>query len=545
MAAWMGNVRGKSSDSDDRLVLHWQMAARLFNSLRANRPREEIIHDILQQLPQLSTCAAGTIYLANRPAEDFVLAGAFGVTKDEFVDLSRIVISPSLLRSIILPENELTPQRTYRIRPNQYSLVASFTHARMTALPRATEGWTSHDTLLLLLRADASRPPVGILTLDSPEDPRFMLDRRWIDYLEQLADMSMTALYNAALYGEADQRWQTMESSATEIMRQVEQASRGNFTAKIPTNNGTLLDLIADQFNEMVRRIGDTISEMRDASYIIDQNALLVSQLATTVKEGAELQEVQINSAATDMRQVADSIEEMADKSVDASKNAETGREISENGRNVVDQTIAGMGSLREISLQTSQRISRLANSLQEIVTIIQKMRVSASEMNFLALNASIVASRTKDDSHSFEAIAQQIRNLAQSSSDSTTQIEERVLAIQTEAQVAGVAIEEMVVRVVEQTGTINESGATLLEIAETTERIDELNREIRDGARVQSAITKEVAQEISRIITVTGQTREGVQGITEAMAQLADLASTLRGKIGQFTLAGDSQPHN
>lgn len=543
MVAWMGGQRQR--EGDERCGRQWRDLALAAAQVRASSDLGYTLERLLAATTAITGFQAAVLYLTSAEADALHLGAAFAVSENERARLEAQALPLPLANALLRTENALHAGRSYRIRPAEYEAVALLTNSRPPAtVSRSGDTWTPLDTLLLPLRASASQPVIGLLALDLPEDARHWHDpanEGLLDVCEAFGDTLAMAIDTSQAFATADRGRQQMESGVVEMMRQVEQARRGNFTVRLPVRN-TVLGVIADVLNETFTRLGTTLAGMRSASQIVNDSAQAVGELAAQVTDQAHTHAIQIAVATTTITGIAGSIETMAHLSDEAATVADSAREFSATGRLAVEDAVRGMEGVRESALQSTQKVKRLAESLQEIESIIQHVADFTARTNLLALNAAIEAGRAGEFGRGFAVIAQEIRTLALNSADAARQIAARLAAIQGEAAVVVVAIAEGTERVVEQSDRIIDAGSALQAIAEITQEIAALNQSIQAAARAEATKTATLAGEVSAMQGSTVATRDSVSQMAAAMTQLIDLATVLRQQIAQFAVHEQSQ---
>ena len=171
-----------------------------------------------------------------------------------------------------------------------------------------------------------------------------------------------------------------------------------------------------------------------------------------------------------------------------------------------MDRTVAGILAIRETVAETAKKVKRLGESSQKISKVVNLISSFAAQTNLLALNASLEASRAGTEGHNFARVAEEIRALAQQSAEATTEIERIVASIQLDTQEVARAMEEGTERVVVGSKLVDETRHSLNQVATSS---------------------KQVNTRITRIAQETIEQSQASQGITNTIAEVADMATT------------------
>lgn len=541
MGTWMSGSRNHN-EFDEQLAWRQHELLRLATTICVSDDRQTTIARFTSALPAITGFEAVTLFVAQAESDALTLAGTVGLTSE---DSARIMAAPYTRQqamALLSPERALHPGRSYRIRPQHAQLVTTISRTRATtSVNNRAETWTALDTLLIPLH-NKNKDLIGLLVLDTPGNPRNLQNgaaQPMLDLIEACGDMLAMALENLRIYQALARTQRQTERGLEAMQEQFAQVQQGNFTIAAAEPSATLAD-IADHFHDMLRYLSTTLAGMRHASQVINECAKAVGNMANDAMHVAQSQAQQIEAASAMITSVATSIEDMAQVSETAWTVAGNAREFSQAGRISVEEAVAGMDGVRQVALQSSQRVKRLAESLQEIETIVQQVSDFSARTNLLAINSSIEATRAGDFGRGFTIIAHEIRTLALNSADAARQIATRIKTIQIEAAAVVTAIAEGTERVVVQSDRIVDAGAALLVIDEVTEQIATLNESIRTIAQEEATQTTTLTASMQDMLLLTETTRTSVQQIATSMTEVVGFAAALDERIGQLRLSDE-----
>ncbi len=164
---------------------------------------------------------------------------------------------------------------------------------------------------------------------------------------------------------------------------------------------------------------------------------------------------------------------------------------------------------------ETSQLVGDLDVASANIGDVVEMINSIAEQTNLLALNATIEAARAGDAGRGFAVVANEVKELAQNTSQATQSIRSMVEQIQMKSGQARQAIEQ-ISGVIEQ---INQSQITIASaVEEQTVTTAEMARQLAEAAHTAAAIS-------------------GSDGSTAgSAADIARMAAQLESAVGRFT---------
>jgi methyl-accepting chemotaxis protein len=303
-------------------------------------------------------------------------------------------------------------------------------------------------------------------------------------------------------------------SSSLEVEASIEEVGQG--TEKLSTLIDVVTGWVADA-GTSVRSIARNVESLATAS---DETASAMTEMDASI------------------RAVDRNADETAKLSLQVQRDAETGAES-------VQQTIQGIGRIRDYSLEVAGvvgSLGRRAEAIGDVVTVINEV---AEQTNLLALNAAIIAAQAGEHGKSFAVVADEIKELAERTASSTKEIQELVRNVQEETANAVQVIERGKKSVVEGVELSGRAGAALAKILESARRSTHMAHEIARATAEQGKGTMMAAASVARI----AQMIEGINVETSTQAKSGDkvgrTAEELRGLAAEVRSMVKAQGKN
>jgi len=328
-----------------------------------------------------------------------------------------------------------------------------------------------------------------------------------------------------------------MQKRLTGFLVLVADVGKGDLTKRGEVTSDMFGNL-ADGFNLMIVRFGQLLKQVREAAERVNKSAGSLrdsaGQMAGTAKHQADESTKTLNA----VEQLASSMRQVSETASASSESAKQVLQATERGRVAVQETVQDMQSIRSAVQRMSKQVKTLGDRSLEISQIVSTIRDIANQTNLLALNAAIEAAGAGEAGVRFAVVADQVRKLAESSTQATREIADLVKVIQTETQDTVVAMEQETQAVEAGSASALRTGEVFNEISRIAQRSSELAQTIASAAVNQTASTDQVGRSIKDFAGGAVATQKATDSARVTVEDMAKLAEGLTTSVAQFKLA-------
>ncbi len=320
----------------------------------------------------------------------------------------------------------------------------------------------------------------------------------------------------------------------TEMMKDIAQGE-GDLTKRIQVKTQDEIGELATQFNAFTEKVQNLVRQVIDATHDVAGASTQIAATSENMAQGMETQRDQTMQISAAVEELSASVNEVAVQSNEAADNARNSGEVAQQGGEVVNETIESMSSIRDSVAASLELVSELGKRSDEIGEIIAVINDIADQTNLLALNAAIEAARAGEHGRGFAVVADEVRKLADRTTDATEQVSNTIRAIQEETKLAVVRMDTGSAQVEMGVERAREAGTSLGRIVSGTDEVSHLITSIAAAAEEQSTASSEISQGVERISEVTIHSANGAKEAAEAANVLSRHAESLRLLVGQF----------
>ncbi|AEY01295.1 hypothetical protein GU3_07695 [Oceanimonas sp. GK1] len=281
------------------------------------------------------------------------------------------------------------------------------------------------------------------------------------------------------------------------------------------------LNMARAESGALLGRLSDSAQRLGGHSSELLQDMAASHQL--TRRQQAETDQV-----ATAINQMAASIQEVASSAQQAATAAELADQDTRSGQCLVASTSESIYTLDNEIQEAGRVIRDLESHGQSISTIVDVISGIAEQTNLLALNAAIEAARAGEQGRGFAVVADEVRNLAGRTSESTTHIQNMISQLQEGTRQAVAVMERSREQAQHCVDHARQAAGALEGIGERVQEITAMNIQIATAVEQQSAVSEEINRGVSTIRDAADHQVETGQHNRQRCDLVAELAEGL-----------------
>jgi methyl-accepting chemotaxis protein len=299
-----------------------------------------------------------------------------------------------------------------------------------------------------------------------------------------------------------------------------------------------------DEIGEMVSAFDSMMDELQSSFQTIQTRMGEVKAGVEAMASGAQQVAVGSGQQSTSTSAMAASVEEMTVSVNTISGSAEEARniareagEIANQGGGIIEQTVQEMGAISAAVAEASAVIESLGHESEQISSVVQVIKEVADQTNLLALNAAIEAARAGEQGRGFAVVADEVRKLAERTTQSTGDISGMVGKIQVSAKEAVTEMARVVEQVKSGHALAQDAGARIQAIREGAGKVVQVVTEISSALKEQSAASQDIARHVESVAQMTDQNSSAAGNAASGAQNLGRLALDVDAAVGQFAV--------
>lgn len=313
---------------------------------------------------------------------------------------------------------------------------------------------------------------------------------------------------------ERDSEAKTLQEVVETLDHGLDRLAAGDLAFRIERGFPADLEGLRSNFNKAIETLSTTLGGIGGNSVAVREGSEEMRASADQLAERTERQAAAITQAATAIQEITGAVKTQIARAEEAERIARAAKDDTAMSGLIMRDTIAAMEAIQG----SSQEINKIVSVIDEI----------AFQTNLLALNAGVEAARAGESGKGFAVVAQEVRELAQRSSNAAKEIASLLTKSRGEVD-HGVKL-------------VEKAGHALDGIGSHVLSINSHIGEIMESTREEAQTLVDINSSVNQLDAMTQQNAAMVEETTAAIHRLAGEAREMDQQLGQFNLVVDRQ---
>lgn len=329
----------------------------------------------------------------------------------------------------------------------------------------------------------------------------------------------------------------------------MENASKGDLTVKSDITSKDELGALSNSFNTMAENIKSLIGN-------INSSMNTVAATVDTLVETSDSTSLSIEDVANTVQQIAEgsshqseTVEKVVEKATNLGNEIDKLNSYSKDMKTSSDEIVSIDLSSKEVLQKLVDKTIQNDTAVGNVYDIIDELRVSSSNIgaiteaisgiseqtNLLALNAAIEAARAGESGKGFAVVAEEVRRLAEQSSDSAKEIEKIVTDIQSKTNDAVKIVADVKNYVADQAAAVDETGNIFEKISKNITNIASKIENVNKALLSMNSSKEDVINDIQNVSAVTEETAASSEEVSASTEEQSAAMQELAGSVNKL----------
>lgn len=322
-------------------------------------------------------------------------------------------------------------------------------------------------------------------------------------------------------------------SSLLSIIQEIARSNNVSLRANLKGNDE--LTAISKYFNQLLDKLEQLIASTQTKSSELSCSTASMQHELEHVITQFNVQADHTTNMAASVQQMVATINEISESTSVAVEGVQQASRNAESGKNVVQTTVDSIDQLSTILGSSQNSIGSLNSHVAKIGDAVNIIQEIADQTNLLALNAAIEAARAGEQGRGFAVVADEVRALASRTHQSTEEITKVVSDIQVQ-----------MATVVSDIDQCSEQGAQTMQASETldsslTQILQDMTNIQANSERIASAIEEQgivmnqVGESVTELNTISDGNMHSAQQCLSEVGKVSAQATEMDHAVAEF----------
>jgi methyl-accepting chemotaxis protein len=289
--------------------------------------------------------------------------------------------------------------------------------------------------------------------------------------------------------------------------------------------------------DQMKKALNKALGSVNNDASALASGAGTLGNASQQVKSLIDDQTDATTAMGKSIEDLTSSIQHLSERAEDARSRVQTSVASAHQGAQIVKSAEAEMNSIAATIQNSSENVEQLGAQSDKVLVIVSLIKDIAGQTNLLALNAAIEAARAGEQGRGFAVVADEVRKLAERTSQATEEIDGMMHVIQTSKTAALDSMEEAVKRVQSGVRLATDAGLSINTINHEAQQVEEVVNEFTQALQQQSTSANEISRNVERVTNMAQSSDQAVNTTWSEVQKLESVSNSLQAAVRGFRL--------
>lgn len=311
--------------------------------------------------------------------------------------------------------------------------------------------------------------------------------------------------------------------------------SDGDLTKRINIRIDNEVGTLSRGLNSFLTKTHEIVKDTCDSLTQLRQSAEVNAELSGKTMESVDKQEHDLAEVTSAINEMTSATAEIARNCTDTAQSAQHAFSTVKECAGSLNEAVTSLQKLNNDMERASGQVDELESATQGISGIVGVISDISEQTNLLALNAAIEAARAGEQGRGFAVVADEVRNLATRTNESTTEINNLIDTLAKNSSLAVKAMRNGADLCSENMERTARSQEQLNDVVTTTEHINDAAMTIAAAVEQQNAVAIEVSRNVNSINDAIHDVNEIAHKTNDESTSIQAVTNVLQSKLNQF----------
>nr|WP_199068041.1 methyl-accepting chemotaxis protein [Chromobacterium sp. ASV5] len=314
-------------------------------------------------------------------------------------------------------------------------------------------------------------------------------------------------------------------------------SGQGDLSTRLPVASGDETGQVAAAFNVFMEQLRGMFVQVREQSRLLNQSAEQLGGMTRQMAESSQLNADLAETTAATIEEMTVSVAHIASSCSSTADSVQQAGAVSAQSAESMGRVSGEIGDMAASMDEVKTVVAELESRSAQVGSIAGVIKDIADQTNLLALNAAIEAARAGEQGRGFAVVADEVRKLAERTSQATVEIDQMVDVMRHASAQALQRVSQTHDSVQNGVELATQALRHIAEIQSSMQQVARQSGEIRDAASEQSRATEDMARAAEQMSSKAQQGDAEIRRASAVIADLEGLALSLEGIVSRFKL--------